>query len=190
MLSKLRQDGTVTNAGCRENLCWRVGQKAPWFRVKHGYAQINCFKKDGLGLQFYHNHKNKTMLIIWYFLDWKFSLEFLETENNKALNTSILPPMYFRDDVFDSLLSTWATYDEESFIPCGLSLISSFFDNLLYRCLWIWRSAAILENFSRVGLRILFLCICSYTHFCQQWAQNTLYSYDCFSYCFLSYTVF
>lgn len=145
MLSKLNQGGNkIWHVLGREKTCagkFSRRQHGSW--LKHVYAQIHCFKKDESVLQFDHDHKNKTILIIWYFLDWKFSLEFLKTENNIALKTSILSPMYFRDDIFDSLLPTCATYDEESFIPCGLPVINSFFDNLFYRCLWFWRSAAI-----------------------------------------------
>lgn len=58
------------------------------------------------------------LLINFFFLAWKFSLEFLKTENNKVLKTSILPPLALRDDIFDSLVSTGTTYNEGSFMSC------------------------------------------------------------------------
>lgn len=87
----------------------------PWFVVAHpvsGFAEARITVLT-MGIKIKKHYWTN-----WFFLVQQFSLEFSKTENNKELKPCILPPLTFRDDVFDSLLSTCTTYAEESFMSC------------------------------------------------------------------------
>lgn len=65
----------------------------------------------------YYLAKAIRMKAYYWQTDFFFGLQvffhvFKKTEMNKAQKTSIWPTMHFRDDIFDSFLSSCTTYDE------------------------------------------------------------------------------
>lgn len=110
--------------GREKTLVDKFGRRQCSHRLKHAcaYFQLIPSRKGRGDYNFRWGHKSKITLLInyffFFFLAWKFSLEFSKTENNKVLKMSILPLLAFRDDIFDSLVSTCTTYDEGSFMSC------------------------------------------------------------------------
>lgn len=81
--------------------------------------QLIPSRKGREDYNFRQSHKNKNHVIDKLFCGgaWKFSLESSKTENNQVLKMMI-PPLAFRDDIFDSLVSTCTTHDAWSFTSC------------------------------------------------------------------------
>lgn len=88
------------------------GMQTPgWSMYIH---KLILLRKNELGLLSGQGHKNESILLTNWFFFWiaSFLSGFKKTEMNKAQKTSIWPTMHFRDDIFDSFLSSCTTYDE------------------------------------------------------------------------------
>lgn len=70
MISKPSQDSNMIwhILGREKTLVAKFGRRHAGSRLKHVYPQINSFKKNELGLQFDHGHKNESVLLTnWFF---------------------------------------------------------------------------------------------------------------------------